>query len=120
MRWFKWVLLDSEQTYTCLFCLFLLNMTLQPFSVACGIGLKVFWMWCTSKRVRQGPWKLVHVIIMPSFISNNLKAHIPALHYEQGFSVKRICSTLNVRKTLAYEILCHHHTHGVAFDLNAQ
>ena len=93
---------------------------LQPFSVACGIGLKVFWMWRTSKRVRRGPRKLVRAIIMPSFISNNLKARIPALRHEQGFSVKRICSILNVRKTLAYEILRHHHTHGVAFDLNAR
>ena len=33
---------------------------LQPFSVACGIRLNVFWMWRMSKRVRQGPQKLVH------------------------------------------------------------
>ena len=77
-------------------------------------------MWRTSKRVRRGPRKLVRAIIMPSFISNDLKARIPALRHEQGFSVKRICSILNVRKTLAYEILRHHHTHGVAFDLNAR
>ena len=57
---------------------------------------------------------------MPSFISNDLKARIPALCHEQGFSIKRICSILNVRKTLAYEILHHHHTRGVAFDLNAR
>ena len=95
------------------------SFPLQPFSVGCRIGLKVFWMWYTSKRVRQGPQKLVHAIIMPSFISNNLKARIPDLCHKQGFSVKRICSILNVGKTLAYEILCCHCTHGVAFNLIA-
>ena len=72
------------------------------------------------KRVRQGPWKLVCVIshlIMPPFISNDLKAHMPALHYEQGFSVKSI---LNVRKIMAYETLHHHCIHGVAFNINGQ
>ena len=76
-------------------------------------------MCATSKRVRWGPQKLVHVIIMPFFISNDLKVCIHALCHKQGFSVKRICSILNVRKTLAYKILYHHCTCGVAFDLNA-
>ena len=56
---------------------------------------------------------------MPPFISNNLKACIQALHHEHGFSVKRICSILNVTTTLAYETLCHYCTHGIGFDLNA-
>ena len=57
---------------------------------------------------------------MTPFISNDLKAHIPALHHEHGFSVKKICSVLSVRKTLAYETLHHHCTHGITFDLNTQ
>ena len=62
---------------------------LQLFSVAYGICLNVFWMWCMSKRVKQGPQKLVHVIIMPPFISNSLKVWAPALLHEQGWSVSR-------------------------------
>jgi transposase len=57
---------------------------------------------------------------MPPFISNDLKARIPVLHYEQGFTVNKICSILNIRKTLAYETLRHHRAYGVAFDPNAR
>src|SRR5882762_7845199 len=57
---------------------------------------------------------------MPPLISNDLKARIPALRHEQGFSVKKICQLLNIKKTLAYETLCNHCRYGVTFDVNAQ
>ena len=57
---------------------------------------------------------------MPPLISNDLKARIPALRHEQGFSVKKICQLLNIKKTLAYETLCNHRRYGVTFDVNAR
>ena len=57
---------------------------------------------------------------MPPLISNNLKAHIPALRHEQCLSVKKICHILNIKKTLAYQTLHYHCQHGVTHDVNAQ
>ena len=51
---------------------------------------------------------------MPAFISNDLKACIPVLCYEQGFSLKKICQILNIKKTLAYQCLQSHCLHGLA------
>jgi transposase-like protein len=56
---------------------------------------------------------------MPPYISNDLKGRIPALHHEQGYSVKNICQLLNIKKTLVYETLKHHRTFGVPYDPNA-
>ena len=77
-------------------------------------------MWRTSKRVRRGPRKLVRAIIMPSFISNDLKARIPALRHEQASVSREFAAFSMLGKLWLYEILRHHHTHGVAFDLNAR
>jgi hypothetical protein len=46
-------------------------------------------------------------------------SHIPALHYGQGYSIAKICSLPNIKKTLAYKTLQHHHAFGVAFDPHA-
>ena len=56
---------------------------------------------------------------MPPYISNNLKGRIPALHYEQGYSVKKICQLLNIKKTLAYETLKLHRKFGVPYNPHA-
>ena len=93
---------------------------LQPFSVACGICLNCFLDVVHVQKVKRTSEAGSCDHLMTPFISNNLKACIPVLHHEHGFSVKRICSILNVRKTLAYETLCHHCTHGITFDLNIQ
>ena len=94
--------------------------TLQPFSVACGIHLNCFLDVVHVQKVKRTSEAGSCDHLMTPFISNNLKACIHLLHHEHGFSVKRICSILNVRKTLAYETLHHHHTHGITFDLNTQ
>jgi transposase len=57
---------------------------------------------------------------MPASISNDLKARIPALRYEQGFNVKKICQILNIKKTLVYQSLRLHRTLGLAYDPNAR
>ena len=43
---------------------------------------------------------------MPTCISNDMKTHIPALPYEQGYSDKKSCQLLAIRKTLVYKTLC--------------
>src|ERR1700676_4632673 len=57
---------------------------------------------------------------MPPLILNDLKACILALHHEQGFSAKKICQILDIKKTLAYETLHNHRRFGVTFDVNAR
>ena len=57
---------------------------------------------------------------MPPYISNDLKGRIPALHYEQGYSVKKICQLLNIKKTLAYETLKLHRKFGVPYNPHAR
>ena len=44
----------------------------------------------------------------------------PALHYEQGYSVAKICLLLNIKKTLVYKTLQHHCAFGIAFDPHSQ
>ena len=83
----------------------------------------IFWMW---REV--GPHKQVSSVqhtsrvscIMPTRISNDMKAHIPALHYEQGYSVKKICQLLAIRKTPVYKTLCLHHLHGTTHNPNVR
>src|ERR1700736_3232657 len=96
---------------------------LQPFSVVCGICPKIFWMWRLSENVRRTPEAASATLArnhMPVSSSNDLKAHIPALRYEQGFSVKKICQILNIKKTQAYQSLRLHRSHGLAYDPNAR
>jgi predicted transcriptional regulator len=57
---------------------------------------------------------------MPLFILHDLKSHIPALPYEQGYNITKICSLLNIKKTLVYKTLQYHHAFGIAFDPHAQ
>ena len=56
----------------------------------------------------------------PRHISSDLKAHIPALHFEFGFSVKEICKILGIRKTLAYKTLCYYCLYGTTSNPHAQ
>jgi transposase len=46
---------------------------------------------------------------MPASISGDLKARIPILRYQQGFSVKDISRLLGIRKTLIYDTLEYYH-----------
>lgn len=48
----------------------------------------------------------------PHSVSNDLKARIPVLRYQQGLSVKEICQLLGIKKTLVYKTLQYHHSHG--------
>jgi transposase len=57
---------------------------------------------------------------MPPYISNDLKGCIPALHYEQGYSIKRICQLLNIKKTLAYDTLKLHRKFDVPYNPHAR
>src|SRR5882762_5951988 len=71
-------------------------------------------------HVRKGPclsrsyWQ--SECAMPPYISNDLKGCIPAL---QGYSIKKICQLLNVKKTLAYETLKLHQKFGVPYNPHA-
>jgi transposase len=57
---------------------------------------------------------------MPCPIWQDLKAHIPALYHEQGYSVKDICKLLSVKETLVYTTLHYHGTFGLPFNECAQ
>jgi transposase len=46
-------------------------------------------------------------------VSEDLKARIPILRYEHGYSVKNICLLLDVKKSMVYQILTYHRTYGV-------
>jgi len=45
-----------------------------------------------------------------------LKARIPIFHYEHGYSVKKICLLLDVKKSMVYQTLAYHRTYGVAYN----
>jgi transposase len=49
---------------------------------------------------------------MPASISGNLKARIPILRYQQGFSVKEISRLLGIHKTLIYDTLEYYRLYG--------
>ncbi|KAJ6586487.1 hypothetical protein DFH09DRAFT_1075410 [Mycena vulgaris] len=51
-------------------------------------------------------------------ISNDLKARVPVLFFEQDRSVAQICSILGVKKTFVYNCLEHYTIHGVAHNPN--
>ena len=57
---------------------------------------------------------------MAPHVSWDLKACIPALHYEHGFPVIKICAILNIKKSLVYSTLQLHHSYGVTHNIHAQ
>ena len=57
---------------------------------------------------------------MLPYISNDLKGRIPALHYEQGYNIKKICQLLGIKKTLTSETLKNHWEFGVPYDPHAR
>ena len=50
--------------------------------------------------------------------SQDLKACIPILFYEQCLTIKDICKILGVQKTLAYSSLIYFQTYGIATNLH--
>ena len=52
----------------------------------------------------------------PHCVSWDLKARIPILRYEQGFSVKDICRVLGIKKSLVYKTLQFYHAHGTTYN----
>jgi len=56
----------------------------------------------------------------PRNISSDLKAHIPALRFEFGFSVQEICKILGIHKTLAYKTLRYYCLYGTTSNPHAQ
>ena len=72
------------------------------------------------KNSTQVPSSSVSCMVhMPPFILQVLKSQIPALHYEHRYSIVKICSLLNIKKTLADKTLHHHCAFGIVFDLHA-
>src|SRR5882762_2301235 len=75
-------------------------------------------------HVRKGPclgcsyWQ--SECAMLPYISNDLKGRIPTLHYEQGYSIKKICQLLNIKKTFAYETLKLHGKFDVPYNPHAR
>jgi transposase len=59
--------------------------------------------------------------LMPSQpkASRDIKARIPALHYELGYNVKKICKLLDIKKSLAYWTLQLHLHYGVTVNPHA-
>ena len=49
-------------------------------------------------------------------ISCDIKAWIPILHYNLGYSVGKIETVLGVKKTLIYQTLYFHRTHGLSYN----
>ena len=52
----------------------------------------------------------------PHIVSNDIKARIPILHYNLGYSVKEIGRVLGVKKSLVYKTLYFHRAHGLTFN----
>jgi transposase len=53
--------------------------------------------------------------LMPAASSDNLKGRIPILH-AQGYSIKQICTTLGLKKSLIYRVLKWHKVFGAVSD----
>jgi len=54
---------------------------------------------------------------MPPYnVSHDLKARIPILHYNLGYSVKKIVKVLGVKKTLIYKTLFFYRAHGLIYN----
>lgn len=56
----------------------------------------------------------------PRTVSHDLKAHIPVLRYELGYSAKEICSVLSIKKSLVYCTLQYHQMHGLVYNPDTQ
>jgi len=53
-------------------------------------------------------------------VSHDLKAQIPVLRLEFGFSVKEICKILDIWKSLVYKTLQYYNLHSTSFNPHAQ
>ena len=54
---------------------------------------------------------------MPSYtISYDIKAQVPILHYNLGYSVKEIVKVLGVKKSLIYKTLFFHQSYGLTYS----
>jgi hypothetical protein len=56
----------------------------------------------------------------PRQVSRDLKARIPALRLEFGFSVKEICKILDIRKSLIYKTLHYYGLYGTTSNPHAR
>ena len=56
----------------------------------------------------------------PHSVSRDIKARIPVLRYELGFSVKDICRVLGIKKSLVYKTLQFYHAHGTTYNPHAR
>ena len=52
----------------------------------------------------------------PHTVSNDIKARIAVLFYQQDYSVKEICGILGIKKSLAYKTLAYARTYGVPYN----
>lgn len=50
------------------------------------------------------------------YVSQDLKARIPVLFYDQGYSAKEICGILGIKKSLVYQALAYFKAYGVAHN----
>lgn len=53
-------------------------------------------------------------------VSCDLKARVPIVHYELGFSVKDVCKILGIHKSLVYKTVQYYSIFGIFFNLYAQ
>ena len=54
---------------------------------------------------------LTTLVVPRCHISQDLKAHIPILFYEQDFTAKEICRILGIQRSLVYSSLSHFKLH---------
>jgi len=52
----------------------------------------------------------------PHSVSHDIKARIPILHYNLGYSVKEIEEVLGIKKSLIYNTLYFHRAHGLTYN----
>jgi transposase len=62
-------------------------------------------------------WHGTTRLTMPPFnISHDLKAQIPILHHNLGYSVKEIKMVLGIKKSLIYKTLYFYRVHGLTYN----
>jgi transposase len=53
---------------------------------------------------------------MPPTVPRSVKTQVIALLHEQGFTVKKVCGILNIRKTAVYKVLAYFRAYGVPYN----
>ena len=103
------------------------DIMLQQFSYVCGKH-NLFCAFMTNTCDCSWVWFLssnlyIYIIMTLQTVSQNLKAQIPVLFFEQDFSVDQICAILSVKKSMVYKslqyFLEYFHEYGISHNPHA-